>query len=131
MRDEEDRLTPLANVVLIGQGDPALARDFCEARRIPERFHCLVAPENRAYREFGLARGTVMQVAGPRVWLPGARSFFGVETHQGRTRGDPMQLAGTFVIDRGGILRYAHRNRASADNPRNDDVLAALEAIVD
>lgn len=131
MRDEEDRFTPLANVVLIGQGDPTLARDFCEARRVRERFHCMVAPQNRAYREFGLDRGSVMQVAGPRTWLPGARTFFGAETHQGRTRGDPMQLAGTFVIDPSGTVRYAHRNQTSADNPSNEDVLDALERITE
>jgi hypothetical protein len=129
LRDEEDRFTPLANVVLIGQGESKLARDFCEARQVPERFHCTVAPENRAYREFGLVRGSWIKVAGPEVWLPGARTFFSAATHQGRTRGDPLQLAGTFVIDSGGIIRLAHRNRTSADNPSNDDVLAALKTL--
>jgi hypothetical protein len=130
LRDEEDRLTPLANVVLIGQGEPKLAHDFCEARRVPDRFHCTVAPANKAYRDFGLMRGSWTKVAGPQVWLPGARTFFAPDTHQGRTRGDPLQLAGTFVIDLTGTIRFAHRNRTSADNPANDDVLSALETIV-
>jgi hypothetical protein len=131
LRDEEDRFTPLANVVLIGQGRPDHARDFCEARRVPDRFHCTVAPANEAYRDYGLIRGGAMAVAGPKVWAPGARSFFARETHQGVTKGDPMQLAGTFVIDTAGVIRFAHRNRTSADNPSNDDVLAALEAVTD
>ena len=131
MRDEEDRFTPLANVVLIGQGRTEHARDFCEARRVPDRFHCTVSPQNHAYRDYGLLRGSWMDVAGPKVWLPGATTFFSPDTHQGRTRGDPLQLAGTFVIDMGGVIRYAHRNRTSADNPANDEVLAALEAVTD
>ncbi len=130
MRDEEDRLTPLANVVLVGQGRPEHARDFCAARRVADRFHCTVAPHNETYRQYGLDRGSWMAVAGPKVWLPGAQSFFGPETHQGRTKGDPIQLAGTFVIDAAGVIRFAHRNRTSADNPANEDVLAALEAVV-
>ncbi|MEX2458321.1 MAG: peroxiredoxin-like family protein [Actinomycetota bacterium] len=129
MRDEEDRFTPLANVVLVGQGQSDHARDFCEARRAADAFHCTVAPGNEAYRHFGLTRGSWMQVAGPKVWAPGARTFFAPEVHQGRTKGDPMQLAGTFVIDSSGVIRYAHRNRTSADNPSNEDVLAALEAV--
>jgi len=126
LRDEEDRLTPLANVVLVGQGRPDHARDFCAARRLAERFHCTVAPHNEAYRAWGLDRGSWMAVAGPKVWPAGAQSFFGPETHQGRTKGDPLQLAGTFVIDTGGVVRYAHRNRLSSDNPPNEEVLAAL-----
>ena len=128
MRDEEERFTPLVNVVLVGQGRREHARDFCLARRV-ETFQCTVAPDNEAYREFGLTRGSWMAVAGPKVWGPGAQSFFGRETHQGRTKGDPLQLAGTFVIDTGGLIRFAHRNRTSADNPSNEDVLAAIQAV--
>ncbi|MCA1726783.1 MAG: hypothetical protein LC722_03745 [Actinobacteria bacterium] len=121
----------MANVVLIGQGDPALARDFCDARRVPERFHCTVSPENRAYRDFGLVRGSWMKVAGPATWLPaGPKTLFSPDVHQGRTRGDPLQLAGTFVVGTDGRIRYAHRNGTSADNPTNDDVLAVLEGLV-
>jgi hypothetical protein len=129
LRDEEDRFTPLANVVLIGQGEPKHARIFCELRLHPGRFHCTVSPGNEAYRDFGLTRGSWLKVAGPEVWLPGSRTFLSPLTHQGRTRGDALQLAGTFVVDAGGVVRYAHRNRTSADNPPNDEVLAALAGV--
>ncbi len=39
---------------------------------------------------------------------------------------DYRQMPGTFVIDRSGVIRFAHRNRDVADNPPNGDVLAAL-----
>ena len=128
MRDDEDAFSSLAEVVLIGQGEPRHAQAFCEHRSI-DVFHCTVTPKNEAHRRYGLERGSVMEVAGPKVWLRGARTFFSPNARQGRTIGDPMQLPGTFVIDTAGVVRYAHRNTTSADNPPNEELLAALQAL--
>ena len=42
---------------------------------------------------------------------------------------DYRQMPGVFVIDRKGVIRYAHRNKDVADNPPNDELLDALGAI--
>jgi peroxiredoxin len=38
-------------------------------------------------------------------------------------------MPGTFVIDRQGVIRYAHRNRDVSDNPSNQEILDALEPL--
>ena len=114
-----------ASVVLIGLGSPEQASGFCSHRSIP--FACLTSPDRSAHRAYGLRRGTYDQVSGPRVWLPWLRNQLG-ERHQGRFgQGDVAQLPGTFVVDREGIVRFAHRGRRSNDVPSNDQVLRALE----
>ncbi len=127
MRGDEERFAALANVVLIGQGRPEYAVDFCSRREVP--WPCTVAPGNEAYREFDLERGSLLAVSGPKQVLRGARHIFDREMHQGKPRGDVMQLPGTFVIDTSGVVRYAHRNREASDNPPNEEVLAVLETL--
>ena len=51
-------------------------------------------------------------------------------TMAGVIRSDRLfTMPGVFVIDRKGIVRYAHRNKDVADNPPNDELLDAIAAI--
>jgi peroxiredoxin len=47
----------------------------------------------------------------------------------GRIRGDAMQLPGSFVIDRSGVIRFANRSRQSADWATVDDLLQAVKSL--
>ena len=114
-------------MVLVGLGRPEQAREFCGRRRIP--FVCVVGPGRGVHRAFGLRRGSLNQVAGPRTWGPWLRDQLG-PNHQGRFgQGDMAQLPGTFVVDAGGIIRYAHRGRRANDYPPNDEVLFVLTGL--
>ena len=114
-------------MVLIGLGSPEQATGFCAQRSVP--YACVTSPDRSAHRAYGLRRGTFDQVSGPRVWLSALRYQFG-ERHQGRFgQGDVAQLPGTFVVDRAGIVRFAHQGRRSNDVPSNEEVLRALEAL--
>lgn len=116
-------------MVLIGLGAPEQATAFCTAREVP--YACVSSPDRSAHRAFGLRRGNLDQVAGPRVWIPWLRNQLGAK-HQGRFgQGDTAQLPGTFVVDEAGIIRYAHRGLRSNDNPANEDLLRALAVIHD
>jgi peroxiredoxin len=96
---------------------------FCRRRGAP--FDCLGDPEREAYRAVGLERGGPLEYMGPRAalgWLRAAvhGQFAGVP------KGDTAQRPGTFVVAPGGRIVLAHYNRNSADNPRTEDVLAAV-----
>jgi hypothetical protein len=114
-------------VALIGLGRPDQALEFCRHRRVP--FACLTSPDRSAHRAYGLRRGTVNQVAGPRLWLPWLWSSVTGNPQSRFGQGDPAQLPGTFVVDTAGVVRYAYRGHRSDDNPPNREVLAALAAI--
>jgi peroxiredoxin len=128
LRDDRERFEAAgASVGVIGLGRPDQARSFCERRHVP--FACLTSPDGTAHRSYGLRRGSLNQLAGPRVWLPGIRNTL-KGNPQGRFgQGDPARLPGTFVVDAEGLIRYAHRARRSDDNPPNAEVLAALAAV--
>jgi peroxiredoxin len=97
----------------------------CRRRDVP--FDCLGDPEREAYRAVGLERGGPLEYLGPRAalgWLrAAAHGQFG-----GLPHGDTAQRPGTFVIAPDGTVAFAHYNRNSADNPRNEDVLEAVRA---
>lgn len=111
-----------AELAVVTQGNSEQTNELC--RRYQAQFQCLSDPEHKAYRAYGLGRGSFAQVMSPRILLKAAASALGGNI--GRQVGDVFQMPGTFVIDRNGIIRFCHRNRDTADNPPNDAVLAAL-----
>jgi len=88
-----------------------------------DRFFDARWPEARAvsdekgelYRAFGVGRGSVGQVAGLKVWLPGLRAV--LEHGVGRPEGDPMLLSGWFLID-GGRVVWEPRHRTTGEARR-------------
>ncbi|MBI1884827.1 MAG: redoxin domain-containing protein [Chloroflexi bacterium] len=128
MRQDDEKFEETgAQVLLVTQGTPEQADQFCRDRHSP--FPCFADPEREAYHAFTLERGTFNQVLGPAVVLRGIsaalRGF-----HTSRSVGDVMQMPGTFVIDRQGTVRFAHYNRDAADNPPNEllfEVLAQVD----
>lgn len=72
-------------------------------------------PERTLYRAFGLDRGSLAQLFGPRVWRRGAQAALrghGV----GRLAGDGFQMPGAFVL-RDGRIVASHVHQAAGDRP--------------
>lgn len=61
-------------------------------------------PDRRIYAGFGLRRGNVSQVMGPRVWWRGLKATV-VGHRPGIPAGDIYQMPGAFLIADGQILR--------------------------
>ena len=95
------------------------ARDL----RIP--FPLLSDPERAAYKAYGLRKGGLWSIFGPKtVWeyvklIARGRLFRGIQA-------DPFQLGGDFVIDGTSIVRFAHRSEDPADRPAMDRLLQAV-----
>jgi peroxiredoxin Q/BCP len=126
---DRDRLAEAgAGVVLIGQGDPDEARDFLDRKQVG--FDCLIDPDRTSYRAYGLRRARPGQVFGPRVGAAFLRTNLNRDTRQGGLHGGSFwQMPGTFVVDRNGTVRLAHRNRHVADSPSNRVILETLAAV--
>jgi len=70
----------------------------------------------RVYHAFGLQRGNVNQVMGPRVWWRGFKAAILSRHWFGKPVGDVFQLPGAFLIADGKIVRqFLPKN--SADRP--------------
>jgi peroxiredoxin len=106
-------------------GTPAQVAQFRESFRLP--FLCLSDVDRIAYRAYDLPRARFRQVAGPQLWLTGFKAV--LSEGIGRSVGDPLQLQGCFVIDRAGIVRFAHRAADAADRPASQEILRVLERL--
>jgi peroxiredoxin len=98
---------------------------FCRKRDVP--FDCLGDPDREAYHAVGLERGGPLEFIGPSAavgWLKAASHG----NFAGAPQGDVAQRPGTFVVAPDGRVAFAHFNRNAADNPSNDEVLAAVRA---
>jgi peroxiredoxin len=115
-----------ADVVAVFQYRAEPTSNFCRKRKVP--FDCLGDPERAAYHAVGLERGSAREVIGPQL----VGGFLRAARHgalPGVPKGDTAQRPGTFVVGRDGRVALAHYNRDSADNPKIEDLLAAVGSL--
>ncbi|MHC5064462.1 MAG: AhpC/TSA family protein [Planctomycetota bacterium] len=84
-------------------------------------------PEGRFFDAFGLRRGSLGELLGPRVWLRALRAV--TRGHfVGRPRGDSLRMPGALLI-RDGMILWEHRARHAGDQPDLEQVYASLDAL--
>ena len=118
-----------AKIAFVTVGKEDDMRAFCNDRDLARSVECLSDPDRAAYRAFGLSRGGVAEMFGPQVLARGLQAA--LHGHfLGMPKGDLFQLPGVFIVDRTGVIRFAHRNKDVADNPPNEALFQVLEALV-
>ena len=115
-----------AALVVVGQGTPRHAQHFREQFDL-DGLELLVDPDREAYRLAGTKVATVSELLGPRSVLSGIKRTATSGVMQGAVKGHPAQLGGVLVVDRGGAVAWSHLADNAADNPPNEDVLAAVK----
>ena len=114
------------DVVAVGQGTGHRAAAFRRDNDLP--FVVLGDPERAGYAAFGLRRGSLLDMLRPSLVVAGIKAAVG-GARQSRTEGDPLQMPGTFLIDRGGIVRYAHPGTHAGDIPSTEELLRVIDGV--
>ena len=115
-----------ARVVLVGMGPPKESEEFLKKFAIP--FIMVCDPERKLYEAYGLKRMDALGFLSPSLVLKSLSAVAGGNL-VGLPEGDVKQLAGVFIIDTSGRIRYRHLSADPADFPPAEDVLTALESI--
>ena len=122
LRDSAD-----LNVIFVGMVDRLDADAFMRKLGSPHRMVC--DPDAKLYSAFGLSRGTIGQLIGPRVFIKGVGQMA-----KGRfpsmPKGDARQMPGVFVIAKSGAVVLEHRCRDAADNVDASVIREALARAV-
>jgi peroxiredoxin len=113
------------DVVCVFQYRAEPTRNFCRQREV--ELECLGDPERAGYHAVGLERGGLKELYSPRVGLR-ALGAARKGAMGGKPEGDTRQMPGTFVVDRGGRVVYAHYNSDQSDNPPTEEVLEAVRS---
>lgn len=122
-----DRIEELgdAEVVLVLFTAARNLRGYRSRNRIG--YTVATSEDRAAYRAYGLGRGSVWRVWGPRVLRSYARLFRRGRRPERPTE-DTLQLGGDFVVGPGGRLVYAFRSEGPDDRPPVDDLVTAVAA---
>lgn len=118
-------------MVAIGQGTAAEAARVCASLGVA--YPCLGDPGKDSYRAFGLPRAGWKEILWDPIWQGSSEASR--QGHKVSLRdsllqsSDWFQLPGLAIVDRGGVVRFLHRARHSADLPATADVLRALDAV--
>lgn len=117
-----------AAVYCVTNGKPEHSAEFCARREVP--FPCVVdRPGEPAYRAFDLEKVNYRRLFGPSLveaFAIIARRWREIETPKS---GDVLQMSGTMVLDRDGVVRLAHHSYYPNDHAADDDVLALLDTL--
>ncbi len=102
-------------LVLVHMGSDEHGRRFF-ARYGLENLPSISDPRKSLYRAFGLPRGGVGDLFGPKVWLRGIQAAILGRHGIGRLVGDGFQMPGVFLLFHGEIVR-SYRHQSAADRP--------------
>jgi peroxiredoxin len=105
-------------LAFVTHANPAETRAFC-TERAPGVL-CLADPERKAYRLYGLGRGTLSQtLLSPRVWKSNRRlqKEKGFKAEMPPPGQDAFQMAGIFIIGSDGRIRLPYYYDDIADHP--------------
>lgn len=112
------------DLVIVHMSDDAHARRTL-LRYGLEHAPRIADPDQSLYRSFDLARGTLLQLFGPRaIWRAISATLQG--NILGRLQGDSFQMPGVFLVEHGRIIHSLRHHHAGQ---RPDYVNLALEAI--
>lgn len=126
MRDEKDAIEESGGtLVFVGTGRPHAAKAFREDMNLDSPVYS--DPHMKAYRRAGLRRG-VTSTFNPKSVAHGARATF-KGFRQTRTKGDPWQQGGVFVIGENGKPAWEYVSREAGDHPKTADILEALDRL--
>jgi alkyl-hydroperoxide reductase/thiol specific antioxidant family protein len=112
-----------AEVVVIAFAAPGYVAAYQRDRLAP--LTVLVDESRQVYRAYGLGRGSVRTVWGPKTWWAYAKLIRQGRRFQRPTE-DTLQLGGDFVVGRDGRLVYVFRSADPDDRPTVDDLLVAV-----
>lgn len=112
-----------AHVVLAGMGNPRETEAF--RQRFQVVFPVICDPERKLYNAYQLTRMGFMDFFSPSLAFKGLSAMSRGHL-MGLPEGDIQQLAGAFIIDTSGRIRFEHRSRNASNYPGADEILEEL-----
>ena len=113
-----------ANVAIVGNGFPAMAKGFVERLKLAGEAQVLTDPGRASYRLAGFRRG-IWATLGPRALVNLFRALR-KRLGTGKIEGDAWQQGGTLVLARGGEVLFRYASARQGDHAPPDRLVTAL-----
>ena len=102
-------------MLLVHMGEREFGREFFSKYGL-EDLPQISDPHRHLYRAFGLRRGDVRMLFGPKVWIRGLQAAVLQRHGAGKLVGDGFQMPGVFLVFHGQVIR-CYRHQSAADRP--------------
>ena len=102
-------------IVLVHMGDIRELEQLLSNHAL-EDLDRICDPQQELYRAFGLKRGSLAQLFGPKVWWRGFRAGVLAGHGLGIPIADASQMPGVFLLEKG-IIARRFRHHSAADRP--------------
>ena len=122
MRDRFDEFGDAA-VAVVAFSAPQHLAAYQRERLAP--IPALIDEDRGTYHAYGLGRGSVWKVWGPKMWWSYVQRLHRGQSLQRLTE-DTLQLGGDFVIGRDGRVAFAFRSDDPEERPTVDELLGAV-----
>jgi peroxiredoxin len=127
-RDHAQFVSAGAEIACVAQGDAKVGKAYAILAALP--FPLLLCGDDlTAYQRYGLIQARFRSMLNPIMVMKGIASLL-QGYKQTEVIGNARQLGGAFVIDRAGVVRYAHHNADPSDNAKNELLLKAVSSLV-
>lgn len=115
-------------MLAIGLGEAKHAERYC-GKLAPSQT-CFASPTNDPYYDWGLYQFTGKDILlnGIKLALATTKAMANGQT-QGEATGDIAMSSGTFIVDTGGIVRYAYYGKFAGDDPPIADIVQAARTL--
>lgn len=102
-------------IVLVHMGDVRELQQLLAKHALEDLDH-ICDPQQELYRAFGLKRGSLAQLFGPKVWWRGFKAGVLAGHGLGKPVADAAQMPGVFLLEQG-IIARRFRHHSAADRP--------------
>jgi hypothetical protein len=109
-------------ILAVGIGEPQHVQRY--SQRYAPSIPCVCGQGTETHTRFGLQRHTIAELFARPVVVSHVRAAADGFT-PGMLTGELKILTGQFIVDTGGVIRYAHYSRYVGDDASVSDILAA------
>ena len=113
-----------ASLLVVLQSTPENITSMISQEDMP--FEIVCDPQERLFTLYGVKPGSTFDYITPTTIVRAATAVAKGFRH-GTYEGNEKQLPATFIIDKGGKVRYAHYGRNVADVPKTGRLLAEID----
>ena len=117
-------------VVCVAMGSYQAGKAFQIMFDVPFPILMLGEDNTRPYQQYNLGKGSLGQLFGLASLMNGFKAMAKLKSRTlGKIEGDGMQMPGTFIVDRNGVIQFAYLSENASDNPPTNLLLGALSKI--
>lgn len=112
----------------LGLGKPEHAERYCG--KLAPSLICFADTTNDSYYAWGLRQGTLTEGLANSINILRASMKASANGHvQGKSTGDVYMMPGTFIVDAGGIIRYAYYSKYAGDDPEITELITVAKSL--